>query len=238
MMKPKKTGGMSRRNAMLMTGAGALVAAIAPGVLKVEAANANTQAAPNITSDAALQKLMQGNRRYIQQKRTFPDQGRSRITEVAKGQRPFAIVLCCSDSRVVPEILFDQGLGDLFDIRVAGNFLDDAVIGTMEYGVAELGTPLIIILGHERCGAVKAALDGKPVPGKIGSLVAAIKPAVDSIKGQPGDAWDNAVKANVKMNVNKLKQSSPIIAEAVKAGKLKVVGGRYDLDTGTVEMVG
>lgn len=238
MMEPKQTGGMSRRNAILMAGAGALVAAIAPGVLKVEAANANTEASPNITSDAALQKLMDGNRRYIQQKRTFPDQGRARIVEVAKGQHPFAIVLCCSDSRVVPEILFDQGLGDLFDIRVAGNVLDDAIIGTMEYGVAELGTPLVIILGHERCGAVKAALDGKPVPGKIGSLVAAIKPAVDSIKGQPGDAWDNAVKANVKMNVNKLKQSSPIIAEAVKSGKLKVVGGRYDLDTGTVEMVG
>ncbi|WP_341732911.1 carbonic anhydrase [Microcoleus sp. EPA2] len=238
MIDPKKTGGMSRRNAILMTGAGALVAAIAPGVLKVEAANASTEASPNITSDAALQKLMDGNRRYIEQKRTFPDQARSRIVELAKGQHPFAIVLCCSDSRVVPEILFDQGLGDLFDIRVAGNVLDDAVIGTMEYGVAELGTPLVIILGHEHCGAVKAALDGKPVPGKVGSLVAAIQPAVDSIKGQPGDAWDNAVKANVKMNVNKLKQSSPIIAEAVKAGKLKVVGGRYDLDTGTVEMVG
>jgi carbonic anhydrase len=238
MLEPKKTGGMSRRNAILMAGAGALVAAIAPAVLKVEAANANTEASPNTTSDAALQKLMDGNRRYIKQKRTFPDQGRSRIVEVAKGQHPFAIVLCCSDSRVVPEILFDQGLGDLFDIRVAGNVLDDAIIGTMEYAVAELGTPLVMILGHERCGAVKAALDGKPVPGKIGSLVAAIKPAVDSIKSQPGDAWDNAVKANVKMNVNKLKQSSSIIAQAVKAGKLKVVGGRYDLDTGTVEMVG
>lgn len=221
-----------------MGGAGMLVAAIAPAVLKVEAANANTQASPNITSDAALQKLMEGNRRYIKQKRTFPDQARSRIVEVAKGQHPFAIVLCCSDSRVVPEILFDQGLGDLFDIRVAGNVLDDAIIGTMEYAVAELGTPLVMILGHERCGAVKAALDGKPVPGKIGSLVAAIKPAVDSIKSQPGNAWDNAVKANVKMNVNKLKQLSPIIAQAVKAGKVKVVGGRYDLDTGTVEMVG
>lgn len=238
MLEPKKTGGMSRRNAILMGGAGMLVAAIGPAVLKVEAANANTEASPNITSDAALQKLMDGNRRYIQQKRTFPDQARSRIVELAKGQHPFAIVLCCSDSRVVPEILFDQGLGDLFDIRVAGNVLDDAIIGTMEYAVAELGTPLVMILGHEGCGAVKAALDGKPVPGKIGSLVAAIKPAVDSIKSQPGNAWDNAVKANVKMNVNKLKQSSSIIAQAVKAGKLKVVGGRYDLDTGTVEMVG
>ena len=136
-----------------------------------------------------------------------------------------------------PEIIFDQGLGDLFDIRVAGNILDDAVIGSMEYAAAELGVPLVIILGHERCGAVKAALDGKPLPGKIGSLAAAIKPAVDATKGQAGDAWDNAVRAHVKRTVNQLKQSSPIVAEAVKAGKLKVVGGRYDLDTGRVEII-
>ncbi|MEZ2237905.1 carbonic anhydrase [Microcoleus sp.] len=237
MIDPKKTGGMSRRNAILMTGAGALVAAIAPGVLKVEAANANTEAAPNITSDAALQKLMDGNRRYIQQKRTFPDQSRSRITEVAKGQRPFATILGCSDSRVAPEIVFDQGLGDLFDIRIAGNFIDNVVLANMEYAALELGVPLLVVLGHERCGAVKAALDGKPVPGHIGSFVRAIKPAVNATKGKPGDAWDNAVRANVKMSVNKLQASSPILAKAVKAGKLKVVGARYDLESGEVEVI-
>ncbi len=235
MTDSKKTGRISRRNAILMAGAGTLVATIAPGLLKVEAANA--EEISNITPDAALKKLMDGNRRYIDQKRTFPDQSRSRVLEVAKGQHPFATVLGCSDSRVAPEIIFDQGLGDLFDIRVAGNILDDAVIGSMEYAAAELGVPLLVILGHERCGAVKAALDGKPLPGKIGSLAAAIKPAVDATKGQPGDAWDNAVRAHVKMSVNQLKQSSPIIAEAIKAGKLKVVGGRYDLDTGTVEII-
>ncbi len=219
-----------------MAGAGTLIATIAPGLFKTEPAYAG-EAISNITPDAALKKLMRGNQRYIDQKRTFPDQSRSRISEVAKGQHPFATILACSDSRVTPEIIFDQGLGDLFDIRVAGNFLDDGVLGNMEYAALELGVPLLVILGHERCGAVKAALDGKPVPGHIGTLVTAIKPAVDATKGQPGDAWDNAVRANVKMNVNKLKSASPILAEAVKAGKLKVVGGRYDLDSGKVEII-
>ncbi|MCZ0904563.1 carbonic anhydrase, partial [Microcoleus sp. HI-ES] len=136
----------------------------------------------------------------MEQKRTFPDQARSRVVEVAQGQHPFATILACSDSRVAPEIIFDQGLGDLFDIRVAGNFLDDVVLGNIEYAALELGVPLLVILGHERCGAVKAALDGKAVPGHISTLVAAIKPAGDSTKGQTGDAWDNAVRANVKMN--------------------------------------
>ena len=226
---------MSRRNLILMAGAGTLMASIAPGLLKVEAANASETS--NITPDAALQKLMDGNRRYIQQKRTFPDQSRSRILELAKGQHPFAIVLGCSDSRVAPEILFDQGLGDLFEIRVAGNVLDNVVLGSIEYAAAELGVPLLVVLGHERCGAVKAALDGKPVPGHIGSLVAAIKPAVYATKGQLGDAWDNAVRANVKMSVNKLKALSPILAKAVKAGTLKVVGARYDIDSGEVEVI-
>ncbi|WP_445252204.1 MULTISPECIES: carbonic anhydrase [unclassified Microcoleus] len=226
---------ISRRNLMLRAGAGMLAASLAPAFLQAEAAKA--EAISGITPDGALKKLMAGNQRYIQQKRTFPDQARSRVVEVAKGQHPFATILACSDSRVTPEIIFDQGLGDLFDIRVAGNFLDDVVLGNIEYAALELGVPLLVILGHERCGAVKAALDGKAVPGHISTLVAAIKPAVDSTKGQKGDAWDNAVRANVKMNVNKLQSSSPILAKAVKAGKLKVVGGRYDLDSGKVEII-
>ena len=226
---------ISRRNLMLRAGAGMLAASIVPALLQAQAANA--EAISEITPDAALRKLMQGNQRYIQQKRTFPDQARSRIVEVAKGQHPFATILACSDSRVAPEIIFDQGLGDLFDIRIAGNFLDDVVLGNMEYAALELGVPLLVILGHERCGAVKAALDGKAVPGHISTLVAAIKPAVDATKNLKGDAWDNAVRANVKMNVNNLKLASPILAESVTAGRLKVVGGRYDLDSGKVEII-
>ncbi len=235
MIDPKKIGKMSRRNVILMAGTGTLMASITGVLLKTEAANAETTS--NITPDAALQKLMDGNRRYIQQKRTFPDQGRSRIVEVANGQHPFATILGCSDSRVAPEILFDQGMGDFFDIRIAGNFIDNVVLGNMEYAVVELGVPLLVVLGHERCGAVKAALDGKPVPGHIGSLVRAIKPAVYATKGLPGDAWDNAVRANVKMSVNNLKARSPILAKAIKAGTLKVVGARYDLDSGEVEVI-
>ncbi|MEG4068581.1 carbonic anhydrase [Microcoleus sp. Pol11C2] len=240
MTKSERTGMISRRNLMLRAGAGMLAASIAPAFLQAEAAKAEaiSDITPTeITPNTALKKLMEGNQRYIEQKRTFPDQARSRVVEVAQGQHPFATILACSDSRVAPEIIFDQGLGDLFDIRVAGNFLDDVVLGNIEYATLELGVPLLVILGHERCGAVKAALDGKAVPGHISTLVAAIKPAVDSTKGQKGDAWDNAVRANVKMNVNQLQSSSRILAEAVKAGKLKVVGGRYDLDSGKVEII-
>jgi carbonic anhydrase len=235
MTESERTGMISRRNLMLRAGAGMLAASIAPALLQAQAANAEELS--EITPDGALKKLMQGNQRYIEQKRTFPDQARSRIVEVAQGQHPFATILACSDSRVTPEIIFDQGLGDLFDIRVAGNFLDDVVLGNMEYAVLELGVPLLVILGHERCGAVKAALDGKALPGHLSTLVEAIKPAVDATKNQSGDAWDNAVITNVKMNVNKLKSASPILAEAMKAGKLKVVGGRYDLDSGKVEII-
>jgi len=235
MTESGKKGMISRRNIILKAGAGMLAATLAPAFLQAEAAKA--EAISDITPSSALKKLMAGNQRYIEEKRTFPDQARSRIVEVAQGQHPFATILTCSDSRVAPEIIFDQGLGDLFDIRVAGNFLDDVVLGNIEYATLELGVPLLVILGHERCGAVKAALDSKAVPGHISTLVAAIKPAVDSIKGQTGDAWDNAVRANVKRNVNKLQSSSPILAEAVQAGKLKVVGGRYDLDSGKVEII-
>lgn len=235
MTESERTGMISRRNLMLRAGAGMLAASIAPALLQAQAANAEELS--EITPDGALKKLIQGNQRYIEQKRTFPDQARSRIVEVAQGQHPFATILACSDSRVTPEIIFDQGLGDLFDIRVAGNFLDDVVLGNMEYAVLELGVPLLVILGHERCGAVKAALDGKALPGHLSTLVEAIKPAVDATKNKSGDAWDNAVRANVKMNVKKLKSASPILAEAMKAGKLKVVGGRYDLDSGKVEII-
>ncbi|MEG4034810.1 carbonic anhydrase [Microcoleus sp. w1-18aA5] len=240
MTKSERAGMISRRNLMLRAGAGMLAASLAPAFLQAEVAKAEaiSDITPtDITPNSALKKLMEGNQRYIEQKRTFPDQARSRVVEVAQGQHPFATILACSDSRVAPEIIFDQGLGDLFDIRVAGNFLDDVVLGNIEYATLELGVPLLVILGHERCGAVKAALDGKAVPGHISTLVAAIKPAVDSTKGQTGNAWDNAVRANVKMNVNKLQSSSPILAEAIKAGKLKVVGGRYDLDSGKVEII-
>lgn len=190
----------------------------------------------DLTPDQALAELMAGNERFVATKRKSPHQDFVRVTEVAKGQAPFAAILSCADSRVVPEILFDQGIGDLFVARVAGNIATIEDIASEEYAVAVLGASLLMVIGHERCGAVDAALKGGELPGVIGSLVTAIRPAVEASEGQPGDRLANAVKANVRVQVRRL-QSSPVIGGLVKQGKLKVVGGYYDLDTGKVELV-
>lgn len=155
---------------------------------------------------------------------------------VAIGQHPFAIVLGCADSRVPPEIIFDQGLGDLFVIRVAGNIVDDAILGSIEYAVEELGTPLVLVLGHEGCGAVAATIKHGEILGHISTLLNAIQPAVDTAKTESGDLLDNAVRANIKLVVDQLKSSLPV-ADFVKHDKLKVVGAQYNLKCGTVEMI-
>jgi len=183
-----------------------------------------------------LTMLMDGNKRFVEKKRQNPNQDFARITEVAKGQQPFACILSCADSRVPPEIIFDQGFGDLFVCRVAGNIVTPEETGSEEYGTLVLGAKVLMVLGHERCGAVKAAIDGGKLPGQIGSLVEAILPAVKKSEGQPGDRLENAVKANVLMQVDKLK-ASPVIADLVKEKKLMVVGAYYDLDTATVSPV-
>lgn len=151
------------------------------------------------------------------------------------------MILGCSDSRVPPEILFDQGLGDLFVVRVAGNIVDNAVEGSIEYAVEELRVPLIMVLGHEKCGAVKAAVDvvekGDQIPGKIESIINSIKPAVEKVKGKPGDLLENAIDANALMVVEKLKASRPIIAKFVEEGQSKVVGAKYELKSGIVRIL-
>ena len=158
---------------------------------------------------------------------------------MAQGQKPFAIVFGCVDSRVPPELVFDRGLGDVFVIRTAGQVLDDAGLGSIEFGVEELGIPLVMVLGHEKCGAVAATIEAvehnAEAPGHIGALVEGIRPAVEQVKGQPGDLLDNAVRANVELTVRQLK-TSPILAEALETGHIKIVGARYDLDTGVVEV--
>jgi carbonic anhydrase len=156
---------------------------------------------------------------------------------VAKGQKPFVIVVGCSDSRVGPEVVFDQGLGDLFVVRTAGNVVDDVALGSIEYAAEHFGVPVIFVLGHTRCGAVAAAVAGGEAPGHVGSIVEKIKPAVEVTKGKEGDAVDNAVRANVRNVVSQLRGSGPILSGLVKSGKLRVVGGCYDLDTGKVGMV-
>lgn len=187
--------------------------------------------------DAALQKLMAGNRRFVQHQLRHPDQSEVRVHEVAQAQHPFVTILSCADSRVPAEIVFDQGIGDIFDVRIAGNIATSEAIGSIEYAAVLLGTPLLMVLGHERCGAVTAAVQGKALLGEIGSFVKAIQPAVDQVKDQPGDTVENAVVANVHYQIAQLQQRSTLLTERVQSATLKIVGGRYDLDTGEVTVI-
>jgi len=189
------------------------------------------------TAEQAMERLMAGNKRYVASKQTHPHQTRERCVELSAGQYPFAVILGCADSRVPPEVIFDQGLGDLFVIRVAGNVLDDCVLGSIEYAVAHLHTPLIVVLGHSKCGAVGATVEGGELEGHLPSLAAAIQPAVDQARGLPGDLVDNAVRANATMVVGQLKASEPVLSELVDADELKVVAACYDLDTGEVDLL-
>lgn len=198
-----------------------------------------TAEAPVANADEALQRLLEGNQRYAAAKSTNLNESESRRIEVAKGQKPFATVFGCVDSRVPPELVFDRGLGDLFVIRTAGQVIDKAVLGSLKFGFAELHIPLLVVLGHEKCGAVKATIEAvesnSQAEAEINWLVDGIRPSVEKVKGQSGDLLDNAVKANVAAVVSQLKSSS-ILAEAVEKGELKIVGARYDLDTGVVEI--
>lgn len=186
--------------------------------------------------DAALQRLLEGNHRFTQHRPLYPDQSQARLQEVSLAQHPFATILSCADSRVPAEIIFDQGIGDIFDVRIAGNIVTPEVIGSIEYAVALLGTPVLMVLGHERCGAVTAAVQQQALLGEMGSFVRAILPVVQQAKDQPGDPVDNAVVANVRYQIERLKQS-PLLSERWRSGAVKIVGGRYDLDTGKVDIL-
>jgi carbonic anhydrase len=190
-----------------------------------------------ISAELAHKRLVEGNQRYAAGKHLRLDHS-TRREVTSKGQNPFAIVLGCSDSRVPPEVVFDQGLGDVFTVRVAGNIADDVALGSMEYAVSHFATPLLVVLGHEKCGAVAATVDvakSGQMPGPhIASLVTAITPAVDASKSLPGDPVENAIHANIQRVVDGLKSSQPVLAAAVSAGKLQIVGAEYHLATGRV----
>ncbi|HVM60396.1 MAG TPA: carbonic anhydrase [Verrucomicrobiae bacterium] len=190
-----------------------------------------------ITADDALARLKAGNERFVAGNLSHPNATPDRRADVARGQAPFAIIVGCSDSRVGPEVVFDQGLGDIFVVRTAGNVVDDVALGSIEYAADHLGAPVILVLGHTRCGAVAAAVAGGEAPGHIGSIVEKIEPAVRETKGMPGDPVDNAVRANVRRVVLHLRGASPILSKLAKAGKLKVVGACYNLDSGRVEFL-
>jgi carbonic anhydrase len=198
-------------------------------------------AEPAVPPEEALARLMSGNGRYVDGYAAHPHADRPRRMEVAAGQRPFAVILACADSRVAPELIFDQGLGDLFVIRVAGNVVDDAVLASIEYAVIHLGSTLVMALGHERCGAVKATVDalaGRGSPEdqdtRIGALAALIAPAVRAVPAGVLDPLDAAVSLNAANAAAEIFAGSRPLRTRVLAGQLKIVAARYDLDDGRV----
>ncbi len=193
----------------------------------------------NVSPDEALKRLMQGNARFVFGHMTHvaPGHVAEARRAVAKSQMPFAIIVGCSDSRVGPEIVFDQGLGDIFVVRTAGEVVDATALGSIEYAVDHLGSSLIVVLGHKRCGAVSAAVATAKEPGHIAAVLKAIEPAVEQTKGKPGDPVENAVRAQAVDVAKQLHDAKPILAKRVHSGKLKVVAARYDLDTGKVEFL-
>jgi len=219
----------SRRELFCRALAGATAAVIAGQKFQHTAA-AQTALSP----DAALQQLLDGNRRFAEGRMTSFNEDLALLkTKTVEKQEPFAAVLSCADSRVPVELIFDQSIGHLFVTRVAGNIATAELIASLEYGVAVLDTKAIIVLGHANCGAVKASIDAKPVPGQISALYPYIRPAVD----QAGTNLDAAIKANAKIQTALLRQSSPVFAERIKQNQLKIVAGFYDLATGTVSVL-
>jgi carbonic anhydrase len=187
-----------------------------------------------VTADSVVAELSAGNAHHVAHRYQHPHQNANRQRELVSRQNPHAEILSCADSRVPPELIFDQGLGDLFIVRVAGNVVSDTELGSLEYGAEHLHVPLLVVLGHQHCGAVTAAVEGGGDDGHIVALINLLRPAVEKTRGLPGDPVENAVKANVEMVVKQLRTSTPVLAELVSHGKLKVVGAVYSLDTGKV----
>jgi carbonic anhydrase len=191
----------------------------------------------NLTAEAALQKLKEGNERYVLDHVEHPHEGAQRRVDLSGAQHPFAIILGCADSRVVPELIFDQGVGDLFVLRVAGNVADDAVIASIEYAVEHLGTRLVVVLGHEKCGAVMAAINHAFSEGKLNSLISYIEPAVKVGQVSGGNIVSNTVKAHVNLMVQAIQSTDPILSHEVQSGTMKVVPAYYRLATGQVDFL-
>lgn len=227
----------SRRN-FLCTSAAAVAGVVAAGIAAESAQSLlhphAVLAQTTWTPDAALKELMDGNRRFAAGKMTAHEHDLNILKQhLEEKQEPYAAVLSCADSRVPVEIVFDQTIGHLFVNRVAGNIITPEIIGSLEYGVAVLGTKVILVLGHSNCGAVKAAVAGKSVPGQISSLYPHLQPAVD----QAGPDYKAVTKANAKIQAKLLSQASTVVAEKIKEGQLKVVAGYYDIGSGVVTLL-
>ncbi|MDY0107049.1 MAG: carbonic anhydrase [Giesbergeria sp.] len=218
-----------------------LIGASALAALVPAWAGPNAPVPQRPSPEAALQRLLQGNKRYVAGRPLKRDPAKGRKTRT-QGQWPVAAVLSCADSRVAPELLFDQGLGDLFVVRLAGNFVNDDALASMEYAVQYLGVPLVVVLGHSHCGAISAAVkvvqEGAVLPGHLPGLVQAIQPAVESAqRRRPDDLLAAATVQNVRHNVARLAMAAPILAERTATGTTQTVGGVYDLATGVVTLV-
>lgn len=194
--------------------------------------NTSTKQVSKVPAATTLQRLLRGNNRFSLLQPTHPDEDIKHLRDAAKEQHPFAIVVCCSDSRVSPELIFDEGIGDLFVIRTAGNIIGGLEIGSIEYAIDHLGVKLIVVMGHENCGALKAFIDGGKVPGHIKDIVDSIKLEAE-IKAIPinnANRLDDCIKANVQHGIRQLMLQSEIINEKVKSNQVEIVGLRYDLD--------
>ena len=231
---------IGRRDFLQHAGVAAVGAMFAGRALAADADKPPPKPENVLSPDAALLRLQEGNARYVDGLAKRHDFKAEREA-LAGGQNPFAAILGCADSRIAPEYAFDAARGDLFVVRVAGNFANVDAIASLEYAVAILAVPLIMVLGHGSCGAVDATIkcvDGGPaLPGHLPSLVKALTPAVDAVKGKPGNRLANAIDENVVLNVQALSAATPILSAAVGDKTLRVVGGVYDLATGKVRMV-
>jgi carbonic anhydrase len=210
---------------------GALLRILMAMALGVAAIGAQDKLPP---AGDVLRELKAGNAHHVAKRYQHPHQTAARQRELAATQSPHAIVLSCADSRVAPEIILDQGLGDLFDVRVAGNVASDAELASIEYAAEHLHTPLLVVMGHQKCGAVTAAAESGEAEGHLPSLLAMIRPAVDKARAEPGDLIDNAVRINVDNVVRQIRESKPLLGALVERGQLTVVGAVYSLDTGKV----
>jgi carbonic anhydrase len=223
------------RRGFLQTAAGGTLAGLLTAVGIEHAAPDSVQAQSTLSPDAALQELMNGNQRFTSGRLTAFDQDLGILKQnTVEKQEPFAAVLSCADSRVPVELVFDQSIGHIFVTRVAGNVVTPEIIASLEYGAAVLGTKVILVMGHGNCGAVKATIQAKEVPGQISALYPHIQPAVD----QAGSNLDAATKANAKIQAALLREASTVVAGLVKEGKLKVVAGYYDISSGNVTVLG
>lgn len=197
-------------------------------------------ATPTVPADQGLQLLIDGNQRFVDGNLTALNQLAQDREAVAGGQSPFAVIVCCSDSRVPPELVFDQTVGQLFVVRTAGQVIDEAARGSITYGVDVLKAPLVVVLGHSGCGAVEAAIasiQGDPIPGYAYRFAEGIGPAVQRVIDEPGDLLDNAIRANIEMGVDQLRTAEPDLAAAVSSGQITVAGAFYDLASGEVSFL-